>query len=1134
MQRFGIRIALLLMLQTGGILGLAREKLEESTKIEQFTSLEGHTDHVFGAEFDRSGRKIVTASRDKTARVWELEGKMWHCTAVLEGHIAGVYRAVFDSAGTKIATASFDKTVHIWALDEKSWNLEAVLVGHSGPVAWVEFDNSGKRMATRSIEDKTVRVWLRDGKAWRCEKVLEGHTHYVLTTKFNTDGTRILSCSSDGTVRVWSLDESTWNCEAVIKNPRSVAQKIEAKLFRDITAPGAVFDKHGKRIVIGSLDNIVRVLVFDGKKWCCEDELVGCKGEIVALDLDVTGRIIRTVSLDKTVRIWVLDGNKWYCERVLSCPGKIRRACFDKTGTKIFIARDFTSADNKTAQVLLLDGNSYHSAVLEGHTQIVNRGAFDGMGTKVVTASFDKTARVWELTDASTGYAETSGRDENGSISSKVDFMKAESSEPPKSEHAASLTRGGSHRRVIALWSLISASSQELSFNADDEFDVLDADGEWLSVRNASGAKGWIPRNYVKDKVAPTGSLRVSPPITLRKASGTSPVSMLDKQSLTRQGSHTVDTPLVINSKDYLEERLTRKHVSDVNSSVAELQSALKDYQNELINLGQKTDKNATDIDALKRRMIIVASAVQSQLLHKKALEVFAKHSNLRVFYHTLMCLIESAFLSYKAAAGGVAATEEEHGGTKEKALGMAASGVRILGNVLSFIPGASLVGKALGGVMDGVQQGMVDKLNSDKAILVHKVNLLMDMHAASEIAITVAYHLTESYAEQLNALLSCEDFEKEMSKIGGEAPSLKKRAMVIAQLLNRAGQVAIAGLSSQDFFSEDLDWEKLCGVGGRFVTNIVGTSSHDMIPFAQAAAEYAALHIFEAITSLRSDMNVEQMIKHLEHAVYTLKASDRDNNRSDGTVFSSLIAKVKSAAAKKNSVSLLFRTVDSGKIQEVNVHDLFALPGVKVAGQLFSNASCNPRSFGYINGTMDLVSLRSGTIVAPSSRVLANQKIGGPPPTYPRIITKQDRAWEFLAQAIAKKEFAAMEEIALRTMITEQQAMVIDCCTASTSYETVMVNWKALIGAQSTSSSLPTQSPATKTVDLVSLSLELICEASQQKLISSEEEEHLISLVSAGDKFMLGSVMKAGNSLHTMVKIWKIHLRKGVPAPMP
>ena len=48
------------------------------------------------------GTRVLTASNDKTARVWDLSGKE---LATLQGHTAGVTSAVFSPDGQRVATA---------------------------------------------------------------------------------------------------------------------------------------------------------------------------------------------------------------------------------------------------------------------------------------------------------------------------------------------------------------------------------------------------------------------------------------------------------------------------------------------------------------------------------------------------------------------------------------------------------------------------------------------------------------------------------------------------------------------------------------------------------------------------------------------------------------------------------------------------------------------------------------------------------------------------------------------------------------------------------------------------------------------------------------------------------------------
>ena len=74
--------------------------------------LKGHVGIVWSAAFDPDGARVVTASMDKTARIWN--AKTGVLLAVLKGHGESVDDAVFSPDGVRIATASEDKTTRIW------------------------------------------------------------------------------------------------------------------------------------------------------------------------------------------------------------------------------------------------------------------------------------------------------------------------------------------------------------------------------------------------------------------------------------------------------------------------------------------------------------------------------------------------------------------------------------------------------------------------------------------------------------------------------------------------------------------------------------------------------------------------------------------------------------------------------------------------------------------------------------------------------------------------------------------------------------------------------------------------------------------------------------------------------------
>jgi WD domain, G-beta repeat len=77
------------------------------------TTLAGHHDAVNVAAFSPDGAHVVTASWDKTARVWDLRGDKPSFVA-LEGHQGEVVSAAFSPDGSHVVTASWDKTARVW------------------------------------------------------------------------------------------------------------------------------------------------------------------------------------------------------------------------------------------------------------------------------------------------------------------------------------------------------------------------------------------------------------------------------------------------------------------------------------------------------------------------------------------------------------------------------------------------------------------------------------------------------------------------------------------------------------------------------------------------------------------------------------------------------------------------------------------------------------------------------------------------------------------------------------------------------------------------------------------------------------------------------------------------------------
>lgn len=329
--------------------------------------------NVWSACYSPGGKRIVTTSKDRSARIWDAEtGKP---LVVLSGHESFVWYAEFSPDGTRVVTCSQDGTARVW--DAETGKPLTPPLAHDGSVLTARFSPDGTRIVTAS-EDHTARLW--DALTGRPVGDPLPHGDAVWSARFNPDGTRVVTASEDRTARLWDA-----------RTGQPVGEPMQ-HLGR-VTA--ARFGPDGKRVVTASRDGTARV-------WDAETgaplgrplrhgDTVSWKTEVSSAEFSPDGRSIATASWDKTARVWDAASGEPLTPP-LPHPDFVMSACFSPDGLRLVTA---TQGDGTARVWDARTGRSLSEPMK--HHDYIRWARFDPGGRRVITTSEDHTARVWNV-----------------------------------------------------------------------------------------------------------------------------------------------------------------------------------------------------------------------------------------------------------------------------------------------------------------------------------------------------------------------------------------------------------------------------------------------------------------------------------------------------------------------------------------------------------------------------------------------------------------------------------------------------------------------------------------------------------------------------------------------------------------
>jgi WD40 repeat protein/cellulose biosynthesis protein BcsQ len=344
----------------------AIDRLKELVKIGERNRFEGHGDDIWDISFHPSGNKLVSASYDRTIRIWQLDGQLLKTFTGAGSHKSRVRSVNFSPDGNYIVSGSDDRTVKLW---DVNGNLIRTFEGHFDRVFEVQFSPDGKLIASCSA-DRSVILWKVEGEMLH---VFKEHNDMVWSVSFSPDGKFLATGGDDSKIYIWQCNDIN-------------------QVYKSYDYPSRVFSvcfsPDSTKIAVSGVDRDSREpeiidLISDTKQ-----KLKGHQEEVLCITFSPDGKQLATASGDGTIRIWSLDGAELHAFR--GHRKKAQTVQFHPNG--ILIA---SGGDDNTIRIWQLPDQQQISS--DRHNGTVNTVCFSPDGQEIATAGDDRIIKLWNL-----------------------------------------------------------------------------------------------------------------------------------------------------------------------------------------------------------------------------------------------------------------------------------------------------------------------------------------------------------------------------------------------------------------------------------------------------------------------------------------------------------------------------------------------------------------------------------------------------------------------------------------------------------------------------------------------------------------------------------------------------------------
>lgn len=306
----------------------------------------------------------------------------------MPGHRTDI-RSLALSSDDRMLTSASNGTLKIWNVKTGSC-LRTLECGYALSCSFLP----GDKIVV--VGTKSGELELFDIASSALIERFQGHDGSIWTLQVHPDGRSMVTGSADKTAKFWNFEIFQEEIPGTKRTtPRlKLVHSRTLKLNDDILS--VCFSPDSRLLAVSTLDNTVKVFFNDTLKLFLN--LYGHKLPVLNMSISSDSKLIATCSADKNVRLWGLDFGD--CHKALFAHNdSIMQISFIPQPQSADETHYLFSA-SKDRVLKSWDGDKFEQIQkLGGHHGEIWAMAVSRIGDFVVTASHDKSIRVWQVTD---------------------------------------------------------------------------------------------------------------------------------------------------------------------------------------------------------------------------------------------------------------------------------------------------------------------------------------------------------------------------------------------------------------------------------------------------------------------------------------------------------------------------------------------------------------------------------------------------------------------------------------------------------------------------------------------------------------------------------------------------------------